>query len=213
MSYFRAFVGWYIGLAAYIGWPLFVFIGMTIESSFVPFPSEIVMPPAGHQAGSVFMLVVVILAGTAGSLAGGLINYFLAAYLGRPFFERWGKYFLVSHKSLDKMDAFWLRHGEASTFIGRFVPGVRQLISLPAGMARMNMTKFIVLTGLGSGTWVTVLALIGWWCRSISMDDFENFCRTQLHQQMMPYLLGASAVMIASYVGWTMWRRRAMATK
>ncbi|MEN6627466.1 MAG: DedA family protein [Candidatus Sumerlaeia bacterium] len=211
MHLFKTITIWYLGFAAKMGWPVFVFLGMTLESTFFPLPSEIVVPPAGHQAGSVLGLLIVILCGTGGSVAGGLINYSIACYLGRPFFEKYGKYLLVSNKSLDKMDAFWLRYGEASTFIGRFVPGVRHLISLPAGMARMNLTKFIGLTALGSGMWVTVLALIGWSMRSVSMDKFEAWCNTQLKEQMMPWTLGTIAVMVAVYVVWTLWRRRAAA--
>ncbi len=199
---------WYISQVERIGWAWFTYLGMLVESSFVPFPSEIVMPPAGHQAGSIPRLLLVIFCGTAGSLSGGLINYSLGYYLGRPFFEKYGKFFLISHKSLEKMDRFWVRHGEAGTFICRFIPGVRQLISLPAGISRMNIWKFSFYTSLGSGIWVTTLALIGWWFRNISMADFIKWSDEQLKGQMMPWLLAAIVLMIGSYVGWSYLRRR-----
>ncbi len=203
--------GWYFAQVEVIGWPWFAFLGMLVESSLVPFPSEIVMPPAGHQAGSVARLILVIFCGTAGSTAGGLFNYALGYFLGRPFFEKYGKYLLVSHKGLDKMDRFWGRYGEASTFICRFIPAVRQLISLPAGIARMNIWKFTFFTALGSGMWVTTLALIGWFMRHLTLNDFFLWSETQLKREMLPWVLAAVALMIGFYVGWLWLRRRKLA--
>lgn len=212
MRYIHDFIFWYLGLGEILGWPLFVFIGMTLESTVFPLPSEFVVPPAGFVSPSFVMLLIIIACGTAGSIAGGLINYSIACYLGRPFFEKYGKYFLVSKKNLDKMDAFWARYGEASTFIGRFIPTVRHLISLPAGMARMSLRKFILYTGLGSGMWVTVLALVGWYCHKIfptmTLADFKSWSEAQLKKDMMPYLGAAIVVMIACYVAWVLLRKK-----
>lgn len=217
MHYFNDFIFWYLGLGQKIGWPTFVFIGMTLESTVFPLPSEFVVPPAGFVSPSFLMLLLIIACGTAGSIAGGLINYSLACYLGRPFFEKYGKYFLVSKKNLDRMDTFWARYGEASTFIGRFVPTVRHLISLPAGMARMSLRKFILYTGLGSGMWVTVLALVGWYFHKMfpakTLDDFKAWSEEQLRKDLMPYVIAAIAVMIVGYVLWVLWRKKRSAAQ
>ncbi len=140
-----------------------IFILMTIESSFIPFPSEIVMIPAGALAAEgKLLLLPAILAGTAGSLAGALINYALAYYFGLGFLRRYGKYFLISTSALDKAEAQWVQHGEVTTFVCRLLPGVRQLISLPAGLARMNLWRFCLWTTLGAGLWVTILTVGGY---------------------------------------------------
>ena len=136
---------------------------MFLESSFVPFPSEVVMIPAGYLAYKGEMnLVLAILAGTLGSLTGALFNYYLAVKLGRPFLLHYGKYVMFSEASLRKMEDFFARHGHISTFTGRLIPVVRQYISLPAGLARMNLAVFSFYTSLGAGIWVTILALLGY---------------------------------------------------
>ncbi|MFP4482687.1 MAG: DedA family protein [Thermovirgaceae bacterium] len=137
---------------------------MFLESSFFPFPSEVVVPPAGYLAATGQMnLLLVVASGIAGSILGALFNYWISLKYGRPFFQRWGKYFFVGGKTLDKAELFFKKHGHISTFIGRLIPGVRQLISLPAGVARMRMDLFLLYTAVGSGIWVTVLAVIGYW--------------------------------------------------
>ena len=136
---------------------------MFLESSFFPFPSEVVMIPAGYHAWSGEMsFVVVVFAGIFGSILGALFNYWIAAKWGRPFFEKYGKYCFVSIQSLDKAERFFLKHGQISTLVGRFLPVIRQYISLPVGMARMNLYKFILWTAIGSGVWVTVLTILGY---------------------------------------------------
>lgn len=144
-----------------------VFFLMTIESSFIPFPSEIVVPPAGYLASKGKMnLLGVILAGTLGSLAGALINYYLALKLGRPmvikFLRRYGKYVLLTEASLYRVEKFWGEHGPFGTFVGRLLPGIRQVISIPAGFAKMGLTLFCIYTSLGAGIWCTFLALCGY---------------------------------------------------
>jgi membrane protein DedA with SNARE-associated domain len=140
-----------------------IFLLMAMESSVIPIPSELVMPPAGYlaQQGQMNMLFA-ILCGTAGSLIGAYANYFAAHYLGRPLLLKYGKYVFITEEKFAKVEGFFLRHGEVSTFIGRLLPVVRHLISLPAGLAGMNHLKFSLYTLLGAGLWVTVLTCIGY---------------------------------------------------
>ncbi len=141
-----------------------IFVLMAIESSFIPFPSEIVMLPAGaFAAKGTLQLPLVIVTGTAGSLVGALFNYFFARYLGIGFLERYGKYFFVSQSNILKAQKAWDKHGELTTFVCRLLPGVRQLISLPAGLARMPLGRFCFWTTLGAGTWVTILSFTGFY--------------------------------------------------
>ncbi|MCF4151446.1 DedA family protein [Dethiosulfovibrio sp. F2B] len=159
-------VTWLVSTVGSMGYPGIIFL-MFLESSFFPFPSEVVIPPAGYLAHQGEMhLSLVILAGIAGSLLGALFNYWLSITVGRSFFERYGRYFLVSRSSLDKAEVFFDRHGHISTFVGRLIPGVRQYISLPAGVARMPLLPFCVFTAIGAGIWVVILALVGYWLGS-----------------------------------------------
>jgi len=136
---------------------------MFIESTFFPFPSEIIMIPAGYLAFKGEMnIYIVIFMGIAGSLAGALVNYYLALSFGRVFILKYGKYFFIKEQTLDKLESFFAAHGEISTFTGRLIPGIRQLISLPAGLARMNIAKFSFYTSLGAGIWVVVLVALGY---------------------------------------------------
>jgi len=148
-----------IGDMGYMG----IFLLMFLESTFFPFPSEIIMIPAGYLAYQGEMnLYMVILVGILGSVAGALLNYYLAMHLGRKIILKYGKYFFIKEETLDKLDTFFAKHGEISTFTGRLIPGIRQLISLPAGLARMNIAKFSFYTALGAGIWVVVLVAVGY---------------------------------------------------
>lgn len=143
----------------YIG----IFIMMFLESSFFPFPSEVVMVPAGYLASKGEMnIYIAIGAGIVGSLAGAVFNYFLAVKYGRAFLSKYGKYVLIKEETLQKMEDFFAKHGHISTFSGRLIPAVRQYISLPAGLARMNLWKFSLYTSLGAGIWVLILTLLGY---------------------------------------------------
>ncbi|RUM68367.1 MAG: DedA family protein [Sulfurospirillum sp.] len=140
-----------------------IFAMMFLESSFFPFPSEVAMIPAGYLAAEGKMnLFAAIFIGTAGSLTGALFNYYLAVHFGRNFLVKYGKYFFITEESIDKVEKFFKVHGHISTFSGRLIPAVRQYISFPAGLARMNLKEFAFYTTLGAGIWTTILALIGY---------------------------------------------------
>lgn len=148
-----------VGQLGYLG----IFIMMFLESSFFPFPSEVVMIPAGYLAYKGEMnMYLVILFGILGSLAGAIFNYYFALKLGRRFLMRYGKYIFISEDTILKMEEFFNKHGHISTFSGRLIPGVRQYISLPAGLARMNIFVFSLYTSLGAGIWVLILTILGY---------------------------------------------------
>ncbi|MBT8478063.1 MAG: DedA family protein [Gemmatimonadetes bacterium] len=162
----------YVQLGAELGrtWgPLIVFVLMAVESSFIPFPSEVVMIPAGFMAArGEFLppdpfaaLVVAVTAGVLGSLAGAFINYGLSLKLGRPFLYRYGRYFFLPAPSLERAEGLFRSHGEITTFVCRLIPAIRQLISIPAGLSRMQFGRFALFTGLGAGIWVLILGLVG----------------------------------------------------
>lgn len=172
------FFDWFVNNASY----LFVFIFMMIESSFIPFPSEVVVPPAAYlavQKGDMNVFVVVLVA-TAGALAGALINYVLSLVIGRPIVyafanSRLGHACLINHEKVEKAERYFDEHGAASTFIGRLIPAIRQLISIPAGIARMNIWSFCLFTALGAMVWNGILAFLGWWlAQKVSLNDLYD---------------------------------------
>ncbi len=176
---------------------------MTIESSFIPFPSEVAMIPAGYLAAQGKMdPVLATLAGLLGSLIGALVNYALALYLGRPIVVRIAGWFFVGPEKIESADRFFARHGEITTFVGRLIPVIRQLISLPAGFARMNLPRFVFYTGLGAGLWCTILVAVGFW-----VGANEDLWRPLLQKATL-WLLGGVAVLLVGYVWYQ--RRREM---
>ena len=160
------FFRWFVDNANY--W--FVFVFMIIESSFIPFPSELVVPPAAYlamQQGSSMNIYMVVVVATLGALVGALINYYLALWIGRPVVyafanSRLGHILLLDSEKVNKAEQYFDKHGAISTFIGRLIPAVRQLISIPAGLARMNIGTFSIFTSLGALTWNVILALLGY---------------------------------------------------
>jgi membrane protein DedA with SNARE-associated domain len=169
------FFDWFVNNASY----LFVFVFMVIESSFIPFPSEVVVPPAAYlamQKGDMNIFLVV-LAATAGALVGALVNYVLSLLIGRPIVyafanSRFGHACLINQEKVEKAEKYFDNHGAASTFFGRLIPAVRQLISIPAGIAKMNIWVFMLFTSLGALIWNCVLAGLGWWLsRHVSLDE------------------------------------------
>lgn len=143
---------------------------MTIESSFIPFPSEVVVPPAAWKAAagsSDLNIYLVVLFATIGACLGALVNYFLAKWLGRPIIykfanSRLGHICLIDEPKVKHAEAYFDKHGAISTFVGRLIPAIRQLISIPAGLAQMKIGSFLLFTALGAGIWNAVLAIIGW---------------------------------------------------
>lgn len=141
-----------------------IFLMMFLESSFFPFPSEVAMIPAGYLAHQGQMsLVLAWCAGTAGSLTGAVFNYYLCYFFGRELVLKYGKYVGITKVKMRKFEEFFKRHGEISTFNCRLIPGIRQYISLPAGLAKMNLFKFSLYTTLGAGIWVAILLAVGWY--------------------------------------------------
>ncbi len=161
---------------------LFVFLFMVIESSFIPFPSEVIVPPAVYLAcvnqggGAQMEPWLVVACATAGALVGAYINYYLALWIGRPLVYRFadshvGHACLLDREKVQNAEAYFDKHGAVSTFVGRLIPAIRQLISIPAGISRMNLGVFTLYTGLGALVWNIVLALLGWWlASSVSYD-------------------------------------------
>ena len=157
----------------------YVFLFMVIESSFIPFPSEIIVPPAAYlamQRGDMNIFAVVLVA-TAGALVGALINYVLSLLIGRPIVyafanSRFGHACLINQAKVEKAESYFDKHGAVSTFVGRLIPAVRQLISIPAGIARMNIWVFCLYTSLGALVWNAILAGLGWWLSlHVSLDE------------------------------------------
>jgi membrane protein DedA with SNARE-associated domain len=187
-------ITWLVTTIGALGYPG-IFILMAMESSVIPIPSELVMPPAGYLAQQGLMNeIIAILCGTAGSLAGAYLNYVAAHYLGRPLLLKYGKYVWITEEKFAKVERFFGDHGEVSIFVGRLLPVVRHLISLPAGLSGMNRLKFAVYTAAGAAIWVTVLTYIGYF---IGMN--RDLIMRYSHQA----LIGAvvfSAMVIALYV-------------
>ena len=146
---------------------------MAIESSFIPFPSEAVVPPAAYKAAAGELNIwLVLLSATGGAVIGAYINYFLALWLGKPIVykfanSRLGHMCLLDEQKVVKAEQFFVRYGVAATLVGRLVPGVRQLISIPAGLAHMNLAKFTLYTAIGAGLWNAVLAAMGYYLQSV----------------------------------------------
>ncbi len=188
-----------------------IFLFMTVESSFVPFPSEVVMIPAGFLAarGDLSLgspgadALASVLCGTAGSLAGAYVNYFLSRQLGAPFLERYGRYVLLPPPKLHRAEEVFRRYGAGATFVCRLLPAIRQLISIPAGISRMPLGSFTLWTGLGAGLWCGVLTAIGYWigAHTASLGYAELVHRGQdLIRANLPWVLPACLAGFAIYV-------------
>lgn len=209
-------VNFIVDLVSQFGY-LGIFVMMFLESTFFPFPSEVAMIPAGYLAFKGEMnMVLAITAGIAGSLGGALFNYYLAKRYGRKGVLAFGKYFFFTEEKLQKMEAFFVKHGSFSTFVSRLIPGIRQLISLPAGLSKMPLRPFALYTTLGAGIWVIVLAILGFYLGSLeqSFDSTQPFI-PQLVTASKPYVhqivyitLGMIAVATFVYVSTHRKKRR-----
>ena len=200
-----SFFQWFVDNANY----LFVFLFMVIESSFVPFPSEVVVPPAAYLActhvgtGADMNVVVVVLIATLGAMVGAFINYYLALWVGRPVVyrfadSRFGHACLIDRAKVERAEAYFDKHGAISTFIGRLIPAIRQLISIPAGLSRMNVGTFALFTFLGALVWNAVLALLGYWLSTAVPIDmlFQKVEEYNRYLTWMGYGLALVCVLI-----------------
>ena len=189
---------------------LFIFVFMAIESSFVPFPSEVVMIPAGFLAargelglGSPMVAVLAALgAGVLGSLAGAYVNYYLALWVGKPFLEKYGKWFFLKPAALERACEVFNKYGAATTFVCRMVPAIRQLISIPAGIARMPLGSFTLFTALGAGVWTAILAFVGYGLGKTAGDiTYLELCTKgkEMAAAHLPFVIGGALVLIALY--------------
>lgn len=206
------FFDWFVSNANY--W--FVFIFMVIESSFIPFPSEVIVPPAAYLAcrdlgaGADMNIWMVIVVATAGALVGAFINYYLALWIGRPVVykfadSRFGHACLIDREKVNKAETYFDRHGAVSTFVGRLIPAIRQLISIPAGISRMNVGQFAIFTALGAMVWNAVLAGLGYWL-STTVDEKMLFAKVEEYNRYLTWGGYALAAVCLGYILWNAFR-------
>ncbi len=187
---------------------LIIFLLMTIESSFIPFPSEVVMIPAGFLAyrGALSChlppldAALALLVGILGSLAGAIINYALAYRLGRPFLHKYGRFVLLSEDTLNRSEEIFRKYGDTATLVCRLLPAIRQLISLPAGLCHMDFRRFSLLTSLGAGFWCIILLGIGWYFGRCAGDlTYAELVRNGtrlIHDHYLLLFLGAALLLV-----------------
>ena len=182
---------------------------MAIESSFIPFPSEVVVPPAAYMAATTGNqnVLLIILCATIGACLGALVNYWLALYLGRPLVyrfanSRFGHVCLIDEQKVQRAEQYFADHGAVGTFFGRLVPAVRQLISIPAGLSRMPLGRFLLYTALGAGLWNTILAGMGWYIgRHFSGQLEEKVAEYSGELKIAMLMLGTAVVLYLIYKG------------
>jgi len=196
-------IEWLLHALLNLGYPGIVGL-MAIESSVLPLPSELVMPPAGYWIAKGRMnLWLVLGCGTLGSVAGALANYWIAMVLGRAFVRRFGRYVLMTERSLERAERFFAQHGEISTLVGRLLPVVRHLISIPAGISRMPLSKFVVFTAVGAFSWCAVLTGIGYF-----LGQHEDVLRNEEVQRYVSRAVAIVVPLVAVGVGVYVMRHR-----
>lgn len=196
----ETWIHWLVETIAAWGYPGIIFL-MALESSVFPVPSEAVLIPAGYLAFKGEMdITLVVLCGTLGSLIGAFTNYYVSLFVGRAFLLRFGKYVLVSEKTLLKNERFFTTHGAISTFIGRLLPGIRHFISIPAGLAQMNVTLFATFTALGAGLWSFILAALGY-----TIGENQALVHEYMHH-ILAVTFVSSIILATSY--YALYRRR-----
>ena len=182
------FVEWLLNGLLDLGYPGIIVL-MAMESSVLPVPAELVMPPAGYWVAKGEMgAIAAVMSGVLGSILGSLANYWMAQWLGRGLVRRFGKYFLISERSLERSERYFAAHGEISVLLGRMLPVVRHLISIPAGIARMSLPAFISYTGLGALLWCSILVWIGFF-----LGQHEGVLR---HAEVRRYVSRALLVVV-----------------
>ena len=179
---------------------------MAIESSFIPFPSEVVVPPAAYKAagGSDMNVFLVVFFATLGANIGALFNYYLAYFVGRPIVykfanSRFGHMCLIDEDKVKNAERYFEKHGALSTFIGRLIPAVRQLISIPAGLSKMKLSTFLLYTTLGAGIWNTILAAIGYYLQSVVPED-QLLETVSKYSHELGYVFIGIGIFIVSYL-------------
>lgn len=213
------FFQWFIDHANYG----FVFIFMMIESSFIPFPSEVVVPPAAYiactntGAGSDMNVFMVVVMATLGALAGAFINYFISLWIGRPIVykfadSRFGHACLINREKVERAELYFDKHGAISTFIGRLIPAIRQLISIPAGLARMNILQFAIFTSLGALVWNSVLAALGYWL-SINVAPAQLFEKVEQYNQYLTWIGYAIGALCLLFILWNAFKPKKNSTR
>jgi membrane protein DedA with SNARE-associated domain len=198
ISFISVIIAYILSVIDKLGY-LGIFIGMTIESSFIPLPSELLLIPAGALiAQGKMQFAFVFIVALFGSLFGALINYFLSLLLGRRAIEhlisKYGRFILISKEELNRTDNYFYKHGSITTFIGRLLPGIRHLISIPAGFSKMNLYKFSLFTSLGAGFWSLVLIYVGW------LADKHQAWIAQHPILITIFLLLISGLIISGYI-------------
>ena len=197
------FVDWILKVCLDLGYPGIIAL-MAMESSILPVPSELVMPPAGYWAAKGELnFVVALLCGVLGSIIGALANYYGAQLIGRPLIQRYGKYILLSEKNLERSERFFAHHGEISTLIGRLFPVIRHLISIPAGLHKMPLPKFILYTAVGAGVWCAILTYVGYF-----LGQHEASLRTEEIHRYVTWVIIALIPLSLGTIGFYLWRRR-----
>jgi membrane protein DedA with SNARE-associated domain len=183
---------------------------MLLESTVIPVPSELVVAPAAYHAatGNLNVLLVVLFA-TIGADIGASINYFVALYVGRPVIyrfanSRWGKMCLLNQEKVEKSERYFDQHGVVATLTGRLIPGIRHLISLPAGLARMNYWKFLLYTTIGAGAWHAILAALGWYLHSIVPEDQLD----ETIERYNHYIVAAILVVVLLFIAYLVFKRK-----
>lgn len=210
----QQFVEWFTQNATY----LFVFLFMTLESSFIPFPSEVVVPPAayiactGIGAGAGMNIWLVVAFATLGALCGAYINYYLAMWVGRPLVyrfadTRFAHACLITREKVNKAEDYFDKHGAASTFFGRLIPVIRQLISIPAGISRMNILTFTVFTFLGGLIWNAILAALGYWL-SLTVPPEDLFDKVEQYNGYLTWAGFVLAGIILAYILFNAFRKK-----
>ena len=179
---------------------------MAIESSFIPFPSEVVVPPAAYKAAATGELNywLIVLSATVGAMIGSLVNYFLALGLGKPIVykfanSRLGHMCLLDQQKVEKAEQFFIKYGVTATLVGRLVPAVRQLISIPAGLAKMRLSKFILYTAIGAGLWNVVLATMGYYLESVLPEE-QLIATVTKYSHEIGYTIVAIVVLALGYL-------------
>ena len=188
---------------------------MAIESSFIPFPSEIVVPPAAFKAmqpGSGLNIYLVVVFATVGAIIGAIFNYYIAMWIGRPLVykfadSRLGHICLLNGEKVRQAEEYFDRHGAISTFIGRLLPAIRQLISIPAGLARMHFGKFLLYTTLGAGVWNVVLAALGYWLSTFVAEP-ELRAQIEHYNQYLNYVGYAVIALIACLILYHIFKKK-----